>query len=245
MKLLIFCNKCVFESDYENYNYEYLDISDEGVYELICSKGHKTITLLQEEKFEILFEMGAMALLDGYCREAVSSFAASLERFYEYFIQVLMTHKNIPYEEVNKSWKMVKNQSERQLGAFYFLYLNEFKEAPPILSRKIIEFRNNVIHKGKIPKYDEVISYATELYRYMVSILTIVKENYSDTIGSLIFQRQENFRRNYPEGVTYSVSSMPTIIYLASENSIFKKQTFQEGLSELEKRINVRGFYSK
>ena len=44
-----------------------------------CSRSHETTAILQEQKFEILFDIGAHAILDGYYREAVSSFTSSLE----------------------------------------------------------------------------------------------------------------------------------------------------------------------
>lgn len=54
-----------------------------------CSHGHKTTTIVQNPKYEILFDIGANAIVDGYYREAVSSFTSSLERFYEYSIKIL------------------------------------------------------------------------------------------------------------------------------------------------------------
>ena len=47
-------------------------------------------------KFELLFELGINALIDGYPREAVSSFASALERFYEFFCQVAALALSIP-----------------------------------------------------------------------------------------------------------------------------------------------------
>lgn len=53
-----------------------------------CQKGHKNFVILQEERFETLFQIGANAIIDGYYREAVNSFTTSLERFYEFSIKV-------------------------------------------------------------------------------------------------------------------------------------------------------------
>jgi hypothetical protein len=38
----------------------------------------------------VLFDIGANAVVDGYYREAITSFSASLERFYEYFLGALL-----------------------------------------------------------------------------------------------------------------------------------------------------------
>lgn len=65
---------------------------------------------------------------------------------------------------------MVSSQSERQLGAYMFLYLTRFKR--PFLTTKeeqtaFLEwstFRNNVIHKGQFPRRERVIEYAQYVF---------------------------------------------------------------------------------
>lgn len=48
--------------------------------------GHVVAFTLDTLRFELLFESGIVALLAGFRREAVSSIAAALERFYEFSI---------------------------------------------------------------------------------------------------------------------------------------------------------------
>jgi hypothetical protein len=107
--------------------------------------------VLQQQRFELLFDMGACALLDGYHREAVSSFTSSLERFYEFFIRASFLQIGHTLDEVEAVWKPIAKHSERQLGAYVAIYMRECGAAPALLSSKNIEFRNNVIHRGKIP----------------------------------------------------------------------------------------------
>jgi hypothetical protein len=109
--------KCTDVEGIQNFKELYVELNDNSVYKLICDKGHESIVFIQEQKFEILFEMGTMALLDGYTREAVSSIAAAIERFYEFCIQVFVINKGIDYEVFEKTWKLMKSQSERQIGA--------------------------------------------------------------------------------------------------------------------------------
>ena len=90
------------------------------------------------------------ALLDGYCRESVSSFASAQERFHEFAIKVFLTKQGAPKDQFFATWKLVANQSERQLGAYYFLHLLYFRKTPT-QNTKMTEFRNSVIHKGSIP----------------------------------------------------------------------------------------------
>src|SRR3989337_476368 len=141
MKLVIPCMKCHFPDSEEisdrhvlvQIPVQIVDIRDDGLYEITCQNGHTTITALQEQKFEVLFDIGAHAIFDGYYREAVSSFISSLERFYEFYIKVISREQNVSPEEFNQCWKMVARHSERQLGAFICLYLFENKKSPNVL----------------------------------------------------------------------------------------------------------------
>ena len=78
MKLRIVCPKCMEDSNENARPIAFVEFRDDGRYEVTCPKGHQAIVFLQQQKFELLFEIGAYAIADGYYREAVSSFAASL-----------------------------------------------------------------------------------------------------------------------------------------------------------------------
>lgn len=54
------------------------EITDNGKYQVTCDKGHNTEVTLDNLKFELLFELGLNAIIDGYYRDAVSSITASL-----------------------------------------------------------------------------------------------------------------------------------------------------------------------
>lgn len=165
MKIKLVCREC------QEDRFKSIDLTDGIYYKFECENGHKNNIILQEWKFEILFEMALMALKDGYTREAVSSFAASLERFYEYIIELIAIHNGIDSHQFTTTWRLMSVQSERQLGAFYTAYLLHFKEAPKILPKNITEFRNRVIHKGYIPTTEEVTDYGREIFKYILHIL--------------------------------------------------------------------------
>jgi hypothetical protein len=63
----------------------FVELTEERVVAFTCDAGRENVFTLQKQKFEILFEMGAMALLDGYYREAGASVAVALERFFEFY----------------------------------------------------------------------------------------------------------------------------------------------------------------
>src|SRR5690606_23860589 len=107
------------------------------------------------EIFQLLFQVGIHALVDGYPREAVADFTAALERFYEFYFRVVCRIKGINKDAERATWSRVANQSERQLGLFLGSYLAVNGAPGPTLSRTNVEFRNGVVHKGKIPAREE------------------------------------------------------------------------------------------
>jgi len=235
MKLRMLCGECTRADRNTNFHYVNLEITDDGIYKFRCNFGHSTIAFLQQPKFEILFELGAMALLDGYQREAISSFASSLERFYEFFIEVILSSKGISPEEYLKTWKLVSNQSERQLGAFYFLYLNEFKELPPSLNQNQVNFRNKVIHKGYIPTYEESFSYASSVLYNIFKVGKSLKTNYQIGIEKVRMKQQTNLDTSDYDGYNnILVTGIPTIIGFNGDNENFGLKSLEISLMEME-----------
>jgi len=220
---------------------------DDGLYKVTCSKGHTTVTAIQEQKFEVLFDLGAMALLDGYPREAVSSIAASLERFYEFYVQVISLKHGVSIDEFANAWKHVSAQSERQFGAFIFSYLLDHKTAlSPVVnnvkpniegkSKKDTmtwtEFRNAVIHKGYIPSTAEVLAYGDVVYKFIYKLIDDLKSNSSDYMQKATFHHLE-CAHHTADGKPVSTMSIPTLISLVRGDR--PADTFGEALEGLRK----------
>ncbi len=127
------------------------ELRDELNYEVVCRRGHRNRLALWVPRFAILIDAGACALHEGYYREAVSSFAAGLERFYEYWLRAMLAHMGVPSGAIAATWKAMAAQSERQFGAYTALYCSVFKRPPDVLNTTEREFRNDAVHKGKIP----------------------------------------------------------------------------------------------
>lgn len=163
MKLRIMCNECAKQKP----TFQYVDIVDDGRYHTTCPLGHTQTIILENEKFQILFDLGISALMDRYPGEAVGRVAAALERFYEYSIIVMSDHSGTSADILQKTWKYVQQQSERQLGAYYFIFLNHLQQAPPEFPQKMVLFRNKVIHQGYIPSHSEAQEYINEVYKYI------------------------------------------------------------------------------
>src|SRR6516225_1565568 len=93
-----------------------------GKLTLRCEQGHTTVVTLPIPAFELLFDFGCSALLDGSPREAVTSFASSFERFQEFTCRFLLARRNVSFEGVDHWWKEVAAQSERQKGSLLALW---------------------------------------------------------------------------------------------------------------------------
>src|SRR5271169_2454402 len=98
-------------------------IRDDGLYTGKCPQGHDLLIATQTLRHEMLFEIALNAIVDGYHREAVSSFAASVERFFEFAIRVMASSQKVATGVYADAWKVLSKQSERQLGAYILLYV--------------------------------------------------------------------------------------------------------------------------
>jgi len=156
-------------------------VNNIGIYEVICSKGHKSKTIIDNINFEILFEYGLNAIVDGYYREAVSSITSAMERYFEFFIKTNLRKSTTDFDSINKVWKKVSNQSERQLGAYILLYFQAFGKEPLLLDQnKEIPFRNSVIHKGYIPTKREAVDYGNSVMKIIEHSLIDLKQKFQE-----------------------------------------------------------------
>lgn len=247
MRLPINCMECFRIDGHPSDIAISVELRDDGLYKVSCPRGHVTVTAIQEQKFEVLFDLGAMALLDGYTREAVSSFAASLERFFEYYVLVVSLKHQIAYEHFVKAWNPVSRLSERQFGAFLFLYLIENKRPlngliteaqPQLLGRSRGDtlswsaFRNKVIHNGYIPSTEDVIEYGNLVYQFIYRLIGELKANCSEFIGKATFHHLAR-GQVLADGKPVGTMSVPTLISLVRAES--PAQHLRDALPGLEK----------
>jgi hypothetical protein len=176
------------EPDFTTYDCE---VRDDSVYQFKCRHGHDNVVVVQEDKFEVLFEIGLNAIVDGYYREAVSSITSSLERFYEFFVRVIAHKFKIPPDVFDLAWKAVRNQSERQLGGFIVAHLLNTGVAPKLLDTKSVAFRNDVIHKGRIPLYAEAIEYANTVLSLINPALLDMKKSMGQEVNDIVMARMK------------------------------------------------------
>jgi len=143
----------------------------------ICSHcALESETDLCKEKYQVLFDLGIICLKNGYYKEAVSDLASSLERCFEFAIRAILAKNNFEISKINSLWKEVINQSERQYGAFLFLFSKEFN-IDFRLDQNQSGFRNDIIHKGKLPLFDSTYKYANYIYCKICNIISILHIN--------------------------------------------------------------------
>jgi hypothetical protein len=184
LKIQTHCLQCDKNNQFKgNLEWIVLQINDESVYLRKCKNGHDNLFINSNEKYELLFESACQAIIDGYYKEAASSIASSLERLYEYSIKVISFKNKVESDDINLSWNEMKKQSERQLGAYIFMYLQTFKKKAPLLPNKQIEFRNDIIHKGYFPTYEEVVDFGEAVLKIIYNVLTTLKQNCKDGIS--------------------------------------------------------------
>lgn len=233
------------------------ELRDDGLYDVTCPQEHRNLVALRNLKFEVLFQSGAMALLDGYVREAVSSIAAALERFYEFYIRVMLLKHNIQSQDLDRTWKMVASKSERQLGAFLFLYLLENNKAANLIANKHINFRNDVIHNGYIPSNEKVIDYGEQVLAFIFSVSKELKARNSEFMSRMVALHSNEIDEAY-NGLPYSKLLCSTIINLSmyvegiglifsldkgiEARDHFGKITFREALEKLEEELERRDY---
>lgn len=237
MKFNTGCVLCVKEQNEDSPNNYQLELRDDRTYPMTCSRGHETVVVLENIAYELLFDLGIYALLDGYNREAVANFVAATERFYEFGIAVMMKERLDHFtflDEHKKTWALMSNQSERQLGAFAMLYLSTFKTAPDLLANFDLEvpgqrkqshaaFRNSVIHKGKFPTRVEAMRFAEDTFNYIKMNLIKLKL-LSESVG-YVYDKQ---LRDY-----LSTDVIGKTIMNQSENTVFRSSRKVEEVEEL------------
>jgi len=241
VRILVPCMQCFQEFGKPTEELSHVEFRDDGRYEIKCSFGHETTTVLQQQKFEILFDIGAYAILDGYYREAVSSFTSSLERFYEFALRVFLEKDSKSDKLFQSCWKKVGSQSERQLGAFVFLWASNFNDAPDILSNPQVSFRNDVIHKGRIPTRDEAIQYGDSVLNVLRPKMLAMLAKFPEEISKVTFYHLRDCCSDADNGKTVSTLGISTIVSLTSGETSHHNKSLGEHIVRLAEWRKIVG----
>lgn len=198
--------------------------TDESFYTFTCKRGHNFFHFYDMQKFEMLFASAMHSFHDSHLRETVSSIAVSIERSYEFAIKVLTHFQGIDQALFDKMWKRVAKQSERQLGAFTFLYSAILKELPPDTPN--VELRNKVVHQGYFPKFEETVEYMKLSYEVIDHILQKLFDNCKESFTHEHIRHKHALQNKHLkdiQGITGHTSGLPQsfiIPYLTNSKKV-------------------------
>lgn len=260
MKIKLFCNKCEEPACAESnkimvvvpHGKQYsIEITVKLLYEFSCENGHLNRFFITNPKYELLFDMGLCAYLNGFYREAVLDFAASLERFYENCINIFLIERylnqNAYGEKIEQLWKPIKKQSERQYGAFLAMYMMTRGHLPELFPDKQTEFRNKVTHQGLLPNKDDTLKYAKEVAKYIVNIYNELTDGFTnvDKLNYLrrleTIQNMNQLKKERDEmGVPINVNLEGVPIFSFFRNHYSQENWFECMFEEFQKNCNNR-----
>jgi len=201
-------------------------IRDDGFYTGKCPAGHDVLVATQTLRHEMLFEIGLNAIRDKYFREAVSSFAASAKRFYEFAIRVFGKCDLVPEDVIEGSWKAIATQSERQFGAYVWLYVSHYKRLPTLLSRNMIELRNEVVHKGVLPSRDKSIAFGKNVYAVIQNGVRMLREKHLTEVNAILSKHVSSIAKQmgnqYPRTFMVTPTALNIIQYTTRPDKPFE-----------------------
>jgi hypothetical protein len=211
-----------------------VELLEGNKYALTCLVGHEQIVLLQQQKFEMLFEVGATAILDGYYREAVTSFASSLERTYEFFSVACMIEHGLPWEVI-EAYRKGRDMklSERQLGAFIALFTLETGTPPKLLHPDLVAFRNKVVHDGRVPTRKEALSYGQAVLEIIRNLITEMKTRFPKGIDEATTRHLTSSYKDWGNA-TPSTMTIATIVSLNIADEAYNRRSLEEALNGIE-----------
>ncbi|WP_440984596.1 hypothetical protein ACQHIH_12015 [Xanthomonas sontii] len=224
MNFICSCWECVFE---RKHGLLYVPFQQQGIYRITCGNGHRIIFIVQEHPFEVLFHIASNAVIDGYYREAITSFAASLERFYEFTVRVLLLARGLDHSLIDASWKAITDKSERQLGACIALWSAHFMEPPKMLSRTLVEFRNDVVHKGIIPTQDKALDFGQAILDLIATQRDKLKASCHAEINAVVMNRNASLIRSVAGEPKVGVATVDSAVGLLSSQSEPLKQVIE------------------
>ena len=134
-------------------------------------------------------------------------------------------------------WKRVHTQSERQFGAYQFVYGLEEGELPEVLTNSKVNFRNKVIHQGRIPTRQEAISYGQCVANVVNPALKLLLSGKPELLRQIELDHLYSGGKDVEAGTAVSTYSMMTLLKWSRPTSE-KTPTVQDWLVHTESMRN-------
>jgi len=111
----------------------------------------------------------------------------------------------------------------------------EIGSRPALLSNNKVKFRNEVIHKGKIPSKEQAIEYGQAVLDVVRPLLKRLKQDYSEAVGMATFQHLRNTRNPSDDGVAVSTMCISTILSLSNGDIAHDQRSLEDAISRLRR----------
>jgi hypothetical protein len=219
---------------------------DEGFIDVECPHGHRSRAVLQQQRFELLFDFGILALIDGYYRDSFATTATALERFLQFYLQVVARERGVEDEALQATLRRDVHRSEREIGAFAFVYLLEnghrcepyFKH-----SHQWTKDRNDVVHNGHFPTAETAMSFGDATLGLIFTLGKELRARYSKACDKVVMShvqrshavaRKEPRPADWPAGMQWPLGLwQPTTIAWASGGETFGATSYQEAVEHM------------
>lgn len=162
-------------------------------------------------------------LKDNY-RAAVLNYAASLERYYEFYVELVCRFNN---ELKEFKWREVKKKSGAQLQLFKNEYLKNEGRYPYLLTNELRYFRNRVVYEGHFPNYNDTRRFGEEVFKLIKGDLDILDKKYGNVINQIIIEHNTQKVKKVPDGVSISTMAIDTGISLSHSHN-WNNMTFDK-----------------
>ena len=233
MRTITICMECFNEFGHHNSEISYMPYYEDRVAIHTCSHGHKNALVLQSQKFEVLLESGAEALLKGFTLEACVTFYAALERTYEFAIRVYFAAKGIDGKPFKDMFKEMSRLSERQIGAFMALYLLDTGKAYEF-DQNLTTTRNGYIHKGEIPTPEEAHVFCSKIYGRIFELIEVLRSAHPESITRVISMDMSDRQAKLDPTINVASSTGTTFFNLANHSN---NPDFGQNLQDFHVRL--------
>jgi hypothetical protein len=153
----------------------------------------------------------------GHC-QSVLSFTAAFERTCELFFKAFSLKHGLTLEHTDSMWKELKNQSERQYGAFCLAYCIT-THIPWRAGTKMVEFRNSVVHKGYIATKSEAEVYAQYVTENLDRVIGCLNAHFDKECREIYFHTKQSIRPSIEKimkanpGSKFSATGQPSLLH--------------------------------
>ena len=221
MKVIAACPTCILEHSkggkQPRFNPIAGELDDNGSIHVTCEHKHYGIVVYNARRYDVLVRSAARAFLDGYTNEVVSVMSSALERVYEFYIRVSCRAKGLSSEQIEEVWKGVAAQSERQFGAFQFLYAHQ---QPFQLPKSVTETRNKVIHRGKIVRENEALEFSECVFTIIHDLDAALQLKFPTLFSEESEREVQEQEARIPSGVEHLKLSMTTVNVNKANNEV-------------------------